>query len=159
MTHSEKHSTARVIAPPPLIYGVALAAGWLLHELKPIQILRNRNSVNWALGTIFVLAGIGISTAVVSAFGRSGTPVSPLRPTNSLVVSGPYRLSRNPDYLGQLLTYTGASMVANSWWPIVMLPVVIVAIDRGVIRREERYLEKMFGQTYRDYAATVRRWV
>jgi len=159
MTHSETPSTTRVIASPPVIYGAALAAGWLLHKLKPIPILRNRSAVNWTVGTALVTAGIGISAAVVSVFSRSGTPVSPLRATNCLIVSGPYRVSRNPDYIGQLLAYTGTSIVANAWWPLFMLPVVLVGIDRGVVQREERYLEKMFGQAYRDYTATVRRWI
>ena len=76
-----------------------------------------------------------------------------------MVCIGPYRYSRNPDYLGQLLVYIGATLVANSWWPIFLVPVVLVAIQRGVVQREERYLEAKFGREYRHYTDRVRRWL
>jgi len=72
-----------------------------------------------------------------------------------VVRTGPYRYSRNPDYVGQVLAYLGATLVANTWWPMFLAPVVIVAIQRGVVRREERYLEGKFGREYRDYSDRV----
>jgi protein-S-isoprenylcysteine O-methyltransferase Ste14 len=92
-------------------------------------------------------------------FGAAGTPVPPYRPTARLVFSGPYRYSRNPDYIGQALVYVGVALVANSWWPLFILPVVVFVVQRFVIEREERYLEAKFGQEYREYRARVRRWL
>jgi protein-S-isoprenylcysteine O-methyltransferase Ste14 len=57
------------------------------------------------------------------------------------------------------LTYTGIAIVANSPWALVPLPVAIAVIDRGVIAREERYLERKFGARYTDYKRRVRRWI
>ena len=53
----------------------------------------------------------------------------------------------------------GIALVANSWWPLLLLPLVLVVVQRGVIEREERYLEARFGQEYRDYKVRVRRWL
>jgi protein-S-isoprenylcysteine O-methyltransferase Ste14 len=56
------------------------------------------------------------------------------------------------------LTYTGISLLAGGRWPLLLLPGALLAVDRGVIRREEPYLERRFGRTYRDYRSRVRRW-
>src|SRR5437660_1658286 len=79
-------------------------------------------------------------------------------PTQTVVTDGPYRLTRNPAYLGMALTYAGIAIVADAPWALLPLPFVIAVIDRGVIAREERYLERKFGTPYTDYKRRVRRW-
>jgi protein-S-isoprenylcysteine O-methyltransferase Ste14 len=69
------------------------------------------------------------------------------------MTTGPYRLTRNPAYLGMALIYIGIALLANTVWVLVPLPVVLVVIDRAVIAREERYLERKFGAEYVDYSA------
>ena len=68
-------------------------------------------------------------------------------------------MTRNPAYLGMALAYSGISLLAGGRWSLLLLPGVVAAIDRGVIQREEPYLELLFGNGYRDYRARVRRWV
>ena len=62
-------------------------------------------------------------------------------------------------YLSLTLAYGSISLVANALWPMLMLPIVLILIDRGVIAREERYLEDKFGEEYMQYKARVRRWI
>jgi protein-S-isoprenylcysteine O-methyltransferase Ste14 len=57
------------------------------------------------------------------------------------------------------LTYVGLSLLTGGRWSLLLLPGVLVAVDRGVIQREERYLEKQFGSDYREYRRRVRRWL
>jgi protein-S-isoprenylcysteine O-methyltransferase Ste14 len=57
------------------------------------------------------------------------------------------------------LAYAGISLLAGGRWPVVFLPGVLWAIDRGVIVREEAYLQEHFGPPYRDYRSRVRRWL
>ena len=61
-----------------------------------------------------------------------------VRDSTQLVTTGPYRLSRNPGYLGMTLVYCGIAVLAGALWVLLALPVVLIAIDRGVIAREER---------------------
>ena len=96
---------------------------------------------------------------LVQAFGRARTPVDPYKPSEAIVTDGPYRLTRNPAYLGMALTYAGIAIVSNAPWALVPLPVAIAVIDRGVIAREERYLEQKFAAQYTDYKRRVRRWI
>ena len=155
-----KHSdTAGVIAAPPLLFGAALVVALLLHAMHPIRMLPAGNGPLRLAGAALVVLGLMLSIAVVRVFGRAGTQVSPYRRTTRFVSTGPYRYTRNPDYIGQTLTYAGIAMVANSWWPVFLLPVVLYLVQRGVVRREERYLEAKFGQEYRDYMTSVPRWV
>jgi protein-S-isoprenylcysteine O-methyltransferase Ste14 len=156
LSHDEQ--VAGVFAPPPLLF----LGGWLLaqalHRLRPVPIgmpQRLRRSV----GGITILLGAGLSGAVVTLFKVARTPVSPLSSTTALVTSGPYEVSRNPDYVGQLLIYVGSAMLSDTAWPIALLPAVLPAIDRGVIRKEEIYLRRRFGRQYDDYSARVPRWL
>jgi protein-S-isoprenylcysteine O-methyltransferase Ste14 len=165
MTHADSNrpdvrgnATAGVIAPPPVLFGAALLIALLLHELHPLPIAPPSG---WPrlLGIPAIVLGLLLSGWVIRAFGRAATPVPPYRPTRRLVVDGPYRYTRNPDYVGQTLTYLGIALVARSGWALLILPLVLVAVQHGVVRREERYLETRFGQPYRDYMARVRRWL
>jgi protein-S-isoprenylcysteine O-methyltransferase Ste14 len=57
------------------------------------------------------------------------------------------------------LIYAGISNRTNSLWSILLLPVALLVIRYGVIEREERYLERVFGEEYLSYKARVHRWI
>ena len=90
---------------------------------------------------------------------KAGTPIRTDRPVPRLVTDGPFRFTRNPEYLGLAMLYAGIALLRNSLWAILLLPVVVYVIQREVIGREERYLERTFGEEYLAYKARVRRWV
>ena len=83
----------------------------------------------------------------------------PIRPATTLVVSGPYRFTRNPMYLAWELIVIGVGLAANAPWVILMAIPAALLTRRLVIDKEERYLETKFGAEYLDYKARVRRWV
>jgi len=76
-----------------------------------------------------------------------------------MVTEGPFHYSRNPAYLSMTMIYTGIASLANALWALLLLPVALLVMQRGVIEREERYLERKFGEEYLRYKAQVRRWV
>jgi protein-S-isoprenylcysteine O-methyltransferase Ste14 len=80
-------------------------------------------------------------------------------PTKALVTDGLYAYSRNPIYIALTLIYLGLTIAANSVWSIVFLVPILVIIRYGVIAREERYLERKFGDAYAEYRKRVRRWI
>jgi protein-S-isoprenylcysteine O-methyltransferase Ste14 len=149
--------TAGVIAPPPLIYLAGLAVGFGLEALLPGASLPS--AVRWVAGGLLVVAAAALLASFNTAFTRKGTAVEPWKPTTAIVTTGPYRLTRNPAYLGMALVYIGIALLAGAVWVLVPLPIVLAVIDRAVIAREERYLERKFGQEYLDYKASVRRWI
>jgi len=148
--------TPGVILPPPLIYLGGLVLGYVLHRLQPLPIHHPR--ITFPVGLAFVLAGIFINVAGIREFRRASTSFIPTQPSTALLQSGPFAWTRNPLYLAMTLVYIGVSLLLQSLWPIICLVPVLVLMHFGVIRREERYLERIFGDAYRAYAARVRRW-
>ncbi len=146
-----------VIAPPPLIYAGTLAAGLLLHMLFPVRFLPRKIAPilgGVLLGIPAVLLPLAFRTMI-----RAHTNVNPELPATTLVTEGPFRMTRNPLYLSLALLYIGISMLINTLWSILLFPILILVMRRGVIDREERYLERKFGEQYREYKGSVRRWI
>jgi protein-S-isoprenylcysteine O-methyltransferase Ste14 len=85
--------------------------------------------------------------------------VRPDQPTLAIVTDGPFRYSRNPLYLATTGLYLAIALLVDTVWPLVLLVPMLVVLDWGVVRREERYLEAIFGETYRVYRTQVRRWL
>ena len=90
---------------------------------------------------------------------QADTPSNPSKPVERIAKEGPFRYTRNPAYLAITLIYAGIASLANALWAVLLLPVALVVIRRGVIEREERYLEGKFGEEYLSYKARVRRWI
>jgi len=149
-----------VFIPPPLFFVVPLLVGVWLNTRDPWPIVTAGSSVLVALGIAVLAAGIALDIVALRTFGRRGTTVLPaLRPTSVIVASGPYRFTRNPMYVGLALAYIGIALLANTVWQFLLLPAGVLAVDRYVIRREERYLAAKFGEEYNAYRRHVRRWL
>jgi protein-S-isoprenylcysteine O-methyltransferase Ste14 len=146
-----------VIAPPPLIFLAGLGVGFGLEALLPGSSLPD--ALAWILGGVLLVGGIALVFSFERAFHRKQTAANPWRPTTAIATEGPYRLTRNPAYVGMALVYIGIAVLSQALWALLPLPVVLAIIDRGVIAREERYLERKFGQEYLDYKRSVRRWL
>ncbi len=156
MSRRDTRPVAGVIAPPPLIFGVPLLAGLLLARWAPLPLVPP--SLARPLGGLMIALGL-LAIPALLAFRRARTHPEPWKPTSALVTSGPYRFSRNPMYLGMTLLYLGITTWQNVAWPLLALPLVGWVLHVGVIVREERYLEMLFGQEYLDYRRRVRRWL
>jgi protein-S-isoprenylcysteine O-methyltransferase Ste14 len=145
------------VAPPPLIFFDALVLGVILQLVWPRRLF----GVLWMriVSACLIVGGLALSGAVVRHFGRAETPVTPWRETQRLVVSGPYRVSRNPDYVGQAMLTAGLGLVLAAPWVIAALVPALLVVRYGVIAREERYLARRFGDEYARYRDRVRRWL
>jgi protein-S-isoprenylcysteine O-methyltransferase Ste14 len=146
-----------VIAPPPLIYAGGLVAGLLANRLYPVHFLPR--GLSRVLGWPSVVAGLAIGLLGFREMKRAQTNVDPRKPTTAIVSAGPYRYTRNPLYVGMTLIYAGFMARANALPAALLLPVVLHLMDHGVIEREERYLERKFGDEYLRYKEEVRRWI
>lgn len=154
---NEPRETAGVIAPPPLIYAVTLGVGLLLQRLRPATIFPA--SVARLLSRVLIPTSLVLGVSAIRTMRRAGTSPNPGTATTAIVSQGPYRFSRNPIYLAFTLLYIGITAVRNARWPVLLLPGVLLTMQRGVIKREERYLEQRFGEPYLTYKQRVRRWL
>ena len=146
-----------VIICPPVLFVGTLLVGLLLHYLWPVRVAQSP----WVrvVGAILAAASIALAVWGAKTMRRAGTNVDPTKPALSIVTDGPFRFSRNPLYLANVFFYLGLTLIFNAVWPLVLFPPMLCLVYRGIIRREERYLELKFGDTYRAYKARVRRWL
>lgn len=152
-------SSPSVHYPPPLLFVLGIAAGWLLDRAWPLPL--TQPAARWLAlaGWLLVVLGTGFAAWALGTFLRARTTFIPNRPASTLVTHGPYRLSRNPMYLGLSLLYVGAALLVNTVWILLLLPVLIAILHVTVIRPEEHYLEIAFGHVYDQYRRRVRRWL
>jgi dienelactone hydrolase/protein-S-isoprenylcysteine O-methyltransferase Ste14 len=146
-----------VVVRPPLLYAAGLIAVLVLRWLWPMPIF-GRSGLVWP-SLLLVVLGVAIIAWGRRALMGVGTNVDPTLPTTAITTSGPYRFSRNPLYLGVTLMYLGLALPFNTWWSVLVLAPIALVMHRGVVRREERYLEGKFGEPYRQYRLRVRRYL
>lgn len=154
------HDYADVAVKPPFLFAGAALLGCLLSLLIPIGPgLGSANGRALAVGGSLALVGFALSALSVRAFRRAGTSVVPGDSSTMLVESGPYRYTRNPIYIGIVIFYFGLAIVLTSAWMLLLLIPVLIILQRGVVEREEVYLQAKFGDVYRKYQARVPRWL
>jgi len=157
MKEQESKDNPGVIAFPPLIYGGALLIGLVVNNFVPIQFLAGTFSIWLGVLLISVAGPIILSTVIVMR--RAQTAFDVRKPATSIVTEGPFRFSRNPAYLALTLLYLGIASLINSIWVFLMVVPAVIVMQRGVIEREERYLERKFGEEYLRFKEQVRRWI
>ena len=146
--------------PPPLVVVIVGALMWGIAEATGTSQLPPWLQREVAIG--IAAAGLLVLIAGVVSFWRARTTVNPMQPhqASSLVMSGIYRRTRNPMYLGDALLllawglYLGSPAAA-----LIGLPAFVLYIDRFQIAAEERALAAAFGPHYSAYRSKVRRWL
>ena len=139
--------------PIPEGHVILLVVGVALHIWQPLEL----NHATWlrhVLGWPILLMGILLIVrgVVVVKDINIGKPVT-------LITTGPYAFSRNPMYLAWNIIYLAIALLVNTWWLIVLLPVLILYTHYFVVAREEEQLERQFGEQYRQYRAKVHRYL
>ena len=142
---------------PPLLFVLPILASLALEWLVPTSFVHG--AVRWILGAMLVLAGIALIFGGFITQKRAGTDPIPFNPSTRIVAHGLYRFTRNPMYVGFAFCTLGITMLVDSTWMLFAAPIGLVLIDRLVIAREEKYLERKFGEEYLNYKGRVRRWI
>jgi protein-S-isoprenylcysteine O-methyltransferase Ste14 len=151
---------ADVVVKPPILFAGAVLLGCLLSWIVPLGPgLGSANARALAVGGVLALIGFALMAVSVRQFRRAGTSVIPGEPSTVLLESGPYRFTRNPIYIGFVIFYFGLAIMLTSAWMLVLLIPVLIILQRGVVEREEAYLQAKFGEAYRKYRARVPRWL
>lgn len=152
--------TAGVVGRPIRLFPAAVLVGLVLDRLLPVPVpALQLGAAGWIVGGALIVVGLSLFAAGVRDFSRAETPLPTNRPARVLVTTGIYRRTRNPIYLGFFTAYVGIGVAAASPWILILLLPLVVTIRYGVVAREEAYLERRFGDAYRDYRARVRRWL
>ena len=145
--------------PPPLVALVLALLMWLTPTVAGfVQI---PHSARLLCAVVLVCVGQGIGIAGMVAFRRAKTTVNPVKASlaSSLVIRGVYRYTRNPMYVGLLLTLLAWAVFLANPFAALWVAVYVLYITRFQIIPEERVLTSLFGAEYEAYKGRVRRWV
>lgn len=142
---------------PPVILLVTILCEIGLHYWLPITRLIQA-PWNW-FGVVIIVLGVLIIVMPATAFARADTTIKPFQDSSKLVVSGLYRYTRNPMYVGMVIILLGIAVLLGDLSPFLMPILFVPVLNTRVIRHEEQMLEERFGDEYRDLKKTVRRWI
>jgi protein-S-isoprenylcysteine O-methyltransferase Ste14 len=142
---------------PPLLFVIPILASLVIEWFVPTSFVHG--AFRWIIGALFFLAGIALNVGGFMTQKRAGTDPIPFNPSTRIVSHGLYRFTRNPMYIGFALWTLALTILVDSVWTLLAIPIGLVLIDRIVITREESYLERKFGEEYLNYKRRVRRWI
>jgi protein-S-isoprenylcysteine O-methyltransferase Ste14 len=148
-----------VYIPPPLFYVLIFIAALRIQKIIPISDIVFHLTAIKVLGVIFLIVAFYFLVRSLRQFFLTKNTLILIKPASSLQITGIYRITRNPMYVGLAILYLGITCFIGNWWNVILFPLLFIIVQAYIIKREERYLELEFGEQYNAYKETVRRWL
>ncbi len=148
-----------VYIPPPLFYVLIFIAAIILQKNVVIDASFFEMTAVKVVGVALLFTALFFLSRSIGQFISSKNTLIPIKPAFSLQTTGIYHITRNPMYVGLALVYLGVTCLIGNWWNIILFPILLLVVQQYIIKKEEQYLERKFGQQYLDYKLTVRRWL
>jgi protein-S-isoprenylcysteine O-methyltransferase Ste14 len=158
MTQESGERSANVRFPPPLAYLAFILLGVALQYVTPLPVPAPRY-LALAAGVTLLLAGLWLNADAWKLFVRTGQHPAPWKPSPELVLSGSYRFTRNPMYLGMTCIQVGLGLALNNLWIGLLAALSLLTVHFIAVVPEERYLTEKFGESYKGYLIKVRRYL
>ncbi|MEN3973907.1 isoprenylcysteine carboxylmethyltransferase family protein [Emcibacter sp. SYSU 3D8] len=146
-----------MIFPPSLVFLLMAAAAIVIELLKPLPIAP-ANLIRIVVGPVLMALGAALWLLAWREFRRHGEVFGHQYATETVVTTGPYRISRHPAYLGYAVIMAGAGLLIDCGWMLLLVPVAVLIVDSAALR-EEAYLMAKHENDYRPYRSEVRRWI
>ena len=156
---TEPRDRAAIIAPPPLMTVMCIAAGAVIEHFEPLPILPGLAHSRITICITLLIVAATLIGSAIRQFRQHNEHPSPYKPTGAIMDSGIYGRTRNPIYVGFLIVVLAAAVAMNSLWMAIFFVVLFLLLHFGVVRPEERYLSGKFGSAYDDYRRRVPRWI
>ncbi len=145
--------------PVPWVFVLSYLLGVGLERTRPISLCAKCGLMSTIAGTVMFGTGALIAGWGLVIFRKARTTTVPGKASVRLVTWGPYRMMRNPMYVGLILAYLGEAALMRQLWPVAVLPLTIAYVHWMVIPLEEAKLQEVFGEQYAQYRLHASRWV
>lgn len=154
-----KNDHPGVFVPPPLIYVAFFFFSVLLQKQWPFRSALFGTARIPVMGWLFIALGGFLIFPALRRFLVSKNTLITVKPAHSLQTTGIYAHTRNPMYMGLLLLYGGIAFFRGNWWTFFVVPLLILVVQVYIIKKEENYLQRAFGEEYNAYKKRVRAWI
>ncbi len=143
-----------------VVFGIPFLVSIALHFILPFSLLVGIFSkILVPVGIILIITGIGFVVLARREFAYCSQPTDPGHSTSKVIKTGVFAVSRNPLYLGSVIVLLGIALALNMFWAFITLLLSMILCHYILIIPEERYLSAKFGEDYKEYAASVHRWL
>ncbi|MGL3605469.1 methyltransferase family protein [Rhizobium sp. G187] len=144
---------------PPVLYGMALLLALVAAQLAPLPMGSGHPWLFRTGGLLLFIAAVLLDIWAMKTLFEHQTPFTNTGCARHLVKTGPYRLTRNPIYLGYTLATIGLGLMMGNGWLLLAALLAAIGIRFAVIRCEEQHLLARFGIDYEYYCRRTRRWI
>jgi len=149
-----------VVVKPPILFLAFIVLGIALRFMVKLTIFsESRVGYGYFAGGLLILSGVSLIIWAAKTFRKLGETPHHGKLIHKIIASGPFKFTRNPMYLSMASIYIGLSLIINTYWLLLFLPIMLIILRYDVILREEKYLEKKFKEEYVSYKSRVRRWI
>ncbi len=142
---------------PPIILVSAIAIGWFVQKIFPLDWLEGYTI--WPLGALMIIAALATDVWAFVTFSKAHTTLMPNGHSKHLVSHGPFAWSRNPIYVGNVALISGIGLASANPWQLMAAIVAGILIGQLAIKREEKHLAANFSKQWAAYSSRVRRWL
>lgn len=153
---NERRHRPNVIPWPPILIVGLTAFAIVLNMVFPLALGLSGMRL-W--GGLLIIAAPSIDLWAMKTLNDGATTIMPHRGSSYLVTQGPFRYSRNPIYVANLLLMSGLALFFANGWLLLLAPVNGILTQVVAIKREESHLIALFGYEYEAYCRRVRRWI
>lgn len=150
-------TAAQVVDIPPIWLVAALGLVWAQAKLLPELTLPFQ--LSQFAGALLVTLGVALILWAVAAFRVYKTSVVPHRVPEVIITTGPFRRSRNPIYLGDVMVLVGATLWLGAWPSLLLIPLFMYILTRRFIAPEEARMKQSFGPDFTAFAQKTPRWL
>jgi protein-S-isoprenylcysteine O-methyltransferase Ste14 len=161
MTNRLKISELLLKIPVPWMFILTYLLGLIPQFLVPLGADGqhvNLQAAKIAGAFLFLFGGLFAAWSLI-IFNETKLTTKPGKSSKKLVMSGPYKVSRNPLYVSLTMVYLGGAGILGQLWPVLFLPLLLICLNKGIIPLEEKMLTADFGDEYKSYCSKVKRWV
>ena len=144
---------------PPFLYAFAILSAFDLSFLWKFDIPAMPNHANQIVGTILLICALSLEIWALSTLWKNRAPTLSHRFPARLVTDGPFRLTRNPIYLGYTVLMVAIGLMTGNAWFVILVPVAAFVTHAFSIQREELLFLSRFGFEFELYCQKTRRWI
>lgn len=155
----KKQDSPGVYIPPPLIYVLIFITAVFIQKKAPINDTMFHLKIIKGIGILLQVVALCFLIPSLTKFFKTKNTIVLIKPATSLQTNGVYGISRNPMYVGLVLVYLGVACFIGNWWHIILFPLLIFIVQSYIIKSEENYLQRAFGDKFLQYKKQVRRWL